>query len=219
METLSSLATVADSVTSLSFSLSGSNEAPSLINRRNHLVPIPQLPQVSPPAKVYLPPLPPRSFQFAAPPPPQMAEKPLLSLGLTTTTFIRRLKQFKMRLRRHCRRCVSAFGIGKIKLWGRCLHFFIENELWLGEDAGTSAGFWRRNGGGNADEIETEEFSKYGKVHKAIIMRDEKGKSRGFGFVNFYSHEDAKGAVEGLNGALLGSKQQIFVTSAKDHAS
>nr|GMC50937.1 polyadenylate-binding protein 6-like [Ipomoea batatas] len=64
-----------------------------------------------------------------------------------------------------------------------------------------------------------EKFSKYGKVHKAIIMRDEKGKSRGFGFVNFYSHEDAKRAVDGLNGALLGSKQLVFVTSAKDHAS
>nr|GMC68317.1 transcription factor MYB44-like isoform X1 [Ipomoea batatas] len=80
--------------------------------------PYSQLPQVSPLAKVYMPPLPPRSFQFAAPPPPQMAEKPLFSPGLTTTTFVRRLKQFKMRLRRRCRRCVSAFGIGKIKLWG-----------------------------------------------------------------------------------------------------
>nr|GLL21447.1 transcription factor MYB44-like isoform X2 [Ipomoea trifida] len=46
METLSSSATAADSVTSLSFSLSGSNEAPSLINRRNHLVPIPSFPRI-----------------------------------------------------------------------------------------------------------------------------------------------------------------------------
>nr|GMC48162.1 transcription factor MYB44-like [Ipomoea batatas] len=50
--------------------------APPLINRRNHLVPIPQLPPMSPPAKVYLPP---QSFQFAAPPPPQAAEKPFFS--------------------------------------------------------------------------------------------------------------------------------------------
>ncbi|XP_031118520.1 transcription factor MYB44-like [Ipomoea triloba] len=66
----------ADPVTSLSLSLPGSNEAPPLINRRNHLVPIPQLPPMSPPAKVYLPP---QSFQFAAPPPPQAAEKPFFS--------------------------------------------------------------------------------------------------------------------------------------------
>ncbi|XP_019153155.1 PREDICTED: transcription factor MYB44-like isoform X2 [Ipomoea nil] len=77
METPPSLSS--DPVTSLSLSLPGSNEAPPLINRRNHLLPIPQLPQVSPPAKVYLPPQPPQSFQFAAPPPPQTAEKPFFS--------------------------------------------------------------------------------------------------------------------------------------------
>ncbi|XP_019196352.1 PREDICTED: polyadenylate-binding protein 4-like [Ipomoea nil] len=65
------------------------------------------------------------------------------------------------------------------------------------------------------EDLLTEKFSKYGKVHNAIIMRDEKGKSRGFGFVNFYSHEDAKRAVEGLNGALIGSKQLVVVNSAK----
>nr|GMC47576.1 polyadenylate-binding protein 6-like [Ipomoea batatas] len=65
------------------------------------------------------------------------------------------------------------------------------------------------------EDLLREKFSKYGKVHNAIIMRDEKGKSRGFGFVNFYSHEDAKRAVEGLNGALLGSKQLVVVRAQK----
>ncbi|XP_031116710.1 uncharacterized protein LOC116020373 [Ipomoea triloba] len=79
IETLSLSAAAADPVTSLSLSLPRSNEAPPLINRQNHLVPIPQPPQVSPPAKVDLPPLPPQSFQFAAPPSPQTEEKPLFS--------------------------------------------------------------------------------------------------------------------------------------------
>nr|GLL49382.1 transcription factor MYB44-like isoform X2 [Ipomoea trifida]GMD96712.1 transcription factor MYB44-like isoform X2 [Ipomoea batatas] len=60
METPSSSAAAADPVTSLSLSLPGSNEAPPLINHRNH-------------------PLPPQSFQFATPLPPQTAEKPLFS--------------------------------------------------------------------------------------------------------------------------------------------
>lgn len=60
------------------------------------------------------------------------------------------------------------------------------------------------------EDLLREKFSIYGKVHNAVIMRDEKGKSRGFGFVNFYSHEDAKRAVEGLNGALLGTQNYIL---------
>lgn len=49
-----------------------------------------------------------------------------------------------------------------------------------------------------------EIFSKYGKITSAIIMKDAEGKSRGFGFVNFESHENAVKAIEGLNGAEIG---------------
>ncbi|XP_019178274.1 PREDICTED: polyadenylate-binding protein 6-like [Ipomoea nil] len=58
-----------------------------------------------------------------------------------------------------------------------------------------------------------EKFSKYGKVNNAVIMRDEEGNSRGFGFVRFDSDEDARKAVEALNGQLIGSKK-MFVGRA-----
>ncbi|KAM1113743.1 hypothetical protein ACFX1Q_046435 [Malus domestica] len=74
----------------------------------------------------------------------------------------------------------------------------------------------------NLDEHVTEDllremFSQYGSVHSLVIMKDEKGKSKGFGFVNFESPEEAKKAVEGMNGALLGSKH-LFVGRAQRKA-
>lgn len=60
-------------------------------------------------------------------------------------------------------------------------------------------------------EITDEEFKaifeKFGQVNSPLIKRDEKtGLSTGFGFVNFVRHEDAKAAVEALNGKKLGNK-------------
>nr|GMD14721.1 polyadenylate-binding protein 6-like [Ipomoea batatas] len=45
-----------------------------------------------------------------------------------------------------------------------------------------------------------EKFLRYGKVNNVVIMRDEEGNSRGFAFVNFDSDEEARKAVETLNG-------------------
>jgi polyadenylate-binding protein len=42
-------------------------------------------------------------------------------------------------------------------------------------------------------------FTPYGKIVSCVIMKDENGKSRGFGFVSFETHEDSKKACEGLN--------------------
>lgn len=60
-------------------------------------------------------------------------------------------------------------------------------------------------------EVTDEEFralfEKFGQVNSPLIKRDEKtGQSTGFGFVNFVRHEDAKAAVEALNGKKLGNK-------------
>ncbi|VEU19474.1 DEKNAAC100631 [Brettanomyces naardenensis] len=44
------------------------------------------------------------------------------------------------------------------------------------------------------------EFEKYGPITSVYMARDNEGKSRGFGFVNFENHEDAFNAVEALNG-------------------
>nr|XP_055067601.1 polyadenylate-binding protein 4-like [Misgurnus anguillicaudatus] len=50
------------------------------------------------------------------------------------------------------------------------------------------------------DKTLNEMFSKFGQTLSASVMRDEKGNSRGFGFVSFETHSDAKRAVEELNG-------------------
>ncbi|XP_020547855.1 polyadenylate-binding protein 6 isoform X2 [Sesamum indicum] len=74
----------------------------------------------------------------------------------------------------------------------------------------------------NLDECITEDvlkdkFSEHGKVISAVIMKNEKGKSKGFGFVNFDSHESAKKAMEALHGELIGSKN-LFVGKALEKA-
>ncbi|XP_019178277.1 PREDICTED: polyadenylate-binding protein 6-like [Ipomoea nil] len=63
------------------------------------------------------------------------------------------------------------------------------------------------------EDLLRDKFSRYGNVNNVVIMRDEEGNSRGFGFVNFDSDEDAKMAVEALNGQLIGSKK-LFVGRA-----
>ncbi|KAJ9559695.1 hypothetical protein OSB04_004855 [Centaurea solstitialis] len=52
-----------------------------------------------------------------------------------------------------------------------------------------------------------EKFSEHGNVTSAVIMNDADGKSRGFGFVNFESHDSARKAIEALNGSVIGSKE------------
>jgi polyadenylate-binding protein len=46
-------------------------------------------------------------------------------------------------------------------------------------------------------------FGAYGPITNAVTMMDESNKSKGFGFVNFSNHADAKKAVETLNGTVL----------------
>ncbi|KAF8407124.1 hypothetical protein HHK36_006249 [Tetracentron sinense] len=64
------------------------------------------------------------------------------------------------------------------------------------------------------EDILRDKFSEFGKVHNVVIMRDGEGKSRGFGFISFDSPEEAKKAVEAMNGAQLGSKN-VFVGRAQ----
>ena len=50
------------------------------------------------------------------------------------------------------------------------------------------------------DEL-MEIFSEVGEVNSAKIIKDrETGKSKGFGFVEFTNEEDAKNAIEEMNG-------------------
>jgi polyadenylate-binding protein len=56
------------------------------------------------------------------------------------------------------------------------------------------------------DDRVRQEFSKFGTITSAKVMRDEKGNSKGFGFVCFSNPEEATRAVTEMNGNLLQSK-------------
>ncbi|XP_039591972.1 polyadenylate-binding protein 1-like [Polypterus senegalus] len=56
------------------------------------------------------------------------------------------------------------------------------------------------------DEKLREIFSQYGRTLSVKVMVDERGRSRGFGFVNFEKHEEAQKAVEAMNGKELNGR-------------
>ncbi|KAE9409664.1 Polyadenylate-binding protein/Hyperplastic disc protein [Gymnopus androsaceus JB14] len=70
-------------------------------------------------------------------------------------------------------------------------------------------------------KVSQEEFEKlfeqFGTVTSAIVQVDEEGKSRGFGFVNYKSHEEAAKAVEVLHDTELNGRK-LFVSRAKKKA-
>lgn len=60
-----------------------------------------------------------------------------------------------------------------------------------------------------------EAFAAFGEVGKANVITDrETGRSRGFGFVEMSNDEEAKAAIEGLNGSELGGRA-VTVNLAK----
>jgi polyadenylate-binding protein len=66
------------------------------------------------------------------------------------------------------------------------------------------------------DEVDEEalkkEFSAFGEVKSCKIPLDEKGSSKGFGFVCFSTPEEAQKAIVGLNSKILqGCKKPLFV--------
>jgi polyadenylate-binding protein len=67
------------------------------------------------------------------------------------------------------------------------------------------------------DEEFTELFEKFGEVISATITRDENGKSRGFGFVNYVNHENAASAVEELNEKEFHGKALYVGRAQKKH--
>lgn len=63
----------------------------------------------------------------------------------------------------------------------------------------------------------TKLFERYGNVTSAVIQTDEEGRSKGFGFVNFETHEEAHRAVEGLHDSEHNGKK-LFVSRAQKKA-
>jgi len=59
-----------------------------------------------------------------------------------------------------------------------------------------------------------ELFAPFGKVTSAVVMKDDNGESKGFGFVNFDNHEEAEKAIEALNEKDYNGKQ-LFVGRAQ----
>lgn len=68
------------------------------------------------------------------------------------------------------------------------------------------------------DEIDEEklqaEFAQYGTITSCKIMKDEKGNSRGFGFVCFSAPDEATKAVTEMNGKMIGQKP-LYVSLAQ----
>ncbi|ANB14119.1 polyadenylate-binding protein [Sugiyamaella lignohabitans] len=66
----------------------------------------------------------------------------------------------------------------------------------------------------NQEKFE-EMFKKFGTITSASLAVDGEGKSRGFGFVNYESHESAAKAVEELNDSETPSGKKLYVGRAQ----
>ncbi|KAL4789483.1 hypothetical protein BDV19DRAFT_25295 [Aspergillus venezuelensis] len=70
-------------------------------------------------------------------------------------------------------------------------------------------------------EVEDDEFrnlfEKFGEITSATLSRDSEGKSRGFGFVNYSTHESAQAAVEEMNDKEIRSQKLYVGRAQKKH--
>ncbi|KIY72154.1 polyadenylate binding protein [Cylindrobasidium torrendii FP15055 ss-10] len=64
------------------------------------------------------------------------------------------------------------------------------------------------------DEEFEQLFKEHGAVTSCVIQKDEEGRSKGFGFVNYESHEEAQTAVDNLHDLDLHG-QKLFVSRAQ----
>jgi len=65
-----------------------------------------------------------------------------------------------------------------------------------------------------SEEKFRELFGAFGAITSAVLSVDEEKKSRGFGFINFGSHEEAKKAVDEMNGKEI-EGEQFYVGKAQ----
>lgn len=57
------------------------------------------------------------------------------------------------------------------------------------------------------DEDLSQSFGQYGTVVSAVVLKDKfSGRSKGFGFVEMSSEEEAKAAIEGLDQKVFGGR-------------
>ena len=60
-------------------------------------------------------------------------------------------------------------------------------------------------------------FKQFGNVTSAVVQVDEEGRSRGFGFVNFETHEEAQKAVDALHESDFHGRK-LYVARAQKKA-
>jgi len=94
-----------------------------------------------------------------------------------------------------------------------------EREKELGEKAKKFTNVYVKNFGEElGDEKLKDLFTKYGKITSyKVIMADEGGKNKGFGFVSFEDSEAAEKAVDELNGLEMNGKM-LYVGRAQKKA-
>ncbi|KAK9289846.1 hypothetical protein L1049_008006 [Liquidambar formosana] len=68
------------------------------------------------------------------------------------------------------------------------------------------------------EELLQEKFSDFGKIASLFISRDDNGTSKGFGFVNFDNPDDARRAMEAMNGSQLVGSKVLYVARAQKKA-
>jgi polyadenylate-binding protein len=67
----------------------------------------------------------------------------------------------------------------------------------------------------NVDDAKfVEMFSKFGKITSSALMKGDEGKNKGFGFINFEDTDEAKAAVDEMNGKEIEGKE-LFVGRAQ----
>ncbi|XP_045686642.1 polyadenylate-binding protein 4-like [Phyllostomus hastatus] len=93
-----------------------------------------------------------------------------------------------------------------------------EREAELQNKANEFTNVYIKNFGDDMDDERLREvFSHYGKIVSVKVMTDSSGKSKGFGFVSFDTHEAAQRAVEYMNGKDI-CGQMVFVGRAQKKA-
>ncbi|XP_040903537.1 embryonic polyadenylate-binding protein-like [Toxotes jaculatrix] len=82
-----------------------------------------------------------------------------------------------------------------------------EREVEFGTKAMKFTNVYIKNFGEDyGDDKLKEVFSAFGRTLSVRVMKDERGRSRGFGFVNYANHEDAQKAVDEMNGKEINGK-------------
>jgi polyadenylate-binding protein len=94
--------------------------------------------------------------------------------------------------------------------------FLAKKERQAQEDASPKwTNIFVKNIAKSVDDVKFKElFSKFGNVNSAVLMKEEAGSSKGFGFVNYDSHEEAKAAVDEMNGKDIDGLQ-LYVGKAQ----